>query len=309
MNSIYCIEGIDNEVIKRQIANLLKEENFDSNLVTVYDMEEVNISMAIMDLDTYGFFNEKKVVYCKNCSFLEATKTEIEHDLSLLEKYINCPNSNNTLILSCRKMDNKKKMVKLLKEKATYLLCDIDLNKYVKDEISSYKMTNEAINYLIESVGNDFVRLENELNKLMLLKHDTKEITKEDIDLITIKKLDYNIFNLIDAIMKKKKKESLQIYQEMINYGEDIFKIFIMLANQIRLIYQIKVLKNYSNEEIMQTLHLKNSKQVMALRYKMNEYTEQNLLDYLHKLSIMDEELKQGRSIDKIIFPTFIASL
>jgi DNA polymerase III delta subunit len=95
----------------------------------------------------------------------------------------------------------------------------------------------------------------------------------------------------------------------MINYGEDIFKIFVSLSNQIRLIYQVKSLKNLTNEEIADKLKLKNVKQVVALRYKIDKYTSSELISYLHKLSIMDEELKLGKSIDTIVFPTFIASL
>ena len=95
----------------------------------------------------------------------------------------------------------------------------------------------------------------------------------------------------------------------MVNYGEDIFKIFVSLSNQIRLIYQGKVLKNLTNEEIASKLNLKNIKQVSALRYKIDKYTSNELVEYLHKLSIMDEELKLGKSIDNIVFPTFIASL
>ena len=134
-------------------------------------------------------------------------------------------------------------------------------------------------------------------------------ITKKDIDLIVIKKIDSNIFDLIDAIISKNKDKSLKIYNEMINYGEDIFKIFVSLSNQIRLIYQVKTLKDLSNEEIADKLKLKNVKQVAALRYKIDKYTSNELVNYLHKLSIMDEELKLGKSIDIIVFPTFIASL
>ena len=143
----------------------------------------------------------------------------------------------------------------------------------------------------------------------MALKNETGEITKNDIDLVVIKKIDNNIFELIDAIISKNKNKSLEIYQNMINYGEDVFKIFVSLANQIRLIYQVKILKDLDNDSICEKLNLKNPKQVMALRYKITKYTSRELLDYLHKLSIMDEELKTGKSIDKIVFPVFIASL
>ena len=39
----------------------------------------------------------------------------------------------------------------------------------------------------------------------------------------------------------------------MINYGEDVFKIFVTLASQIRLRYQVKTLKNLTNEDIIKS--------------------------------------------------------
>ena len=143
----------------------------------------------------------------------------------------------------------------------------------------------------------------------MLYKLDSKEITRNDIDLIVVKKVDDNIFDLIDAIIKKNKKKSLTIYNEMINYGEEVFKILISLSNQIRLIYQVKVLRNKPDSEIAEILNLKNPRQVYAIRQKISSYTKEELLDYLYKLALMDEDLKLGKSIDKIVFPVFIASL
>ncbi len=309
MNNLYFIECDNNELIKIKIEDLLKENKLSENNLVTYDMEETNVYDAIMDLDTYGFFNETKVIHCKNSIFLTSSKSEIDHDLESLTKYLNNPNKNNILILSCSKVDGKKNIVKVVKDKCKIVSVSVDLMNYAKKKCTGYKISDSTLNYLIESVGSDFERLNNELDKLMALKMDEKEITIKDVDLITIKKIDNNIFSLIDAIITKDKKKSLRIYEEMINYGEDVFKIFVSLANQIRLIYQVKVLKNYSNDEIASMLNLKNPKQVMALRYKIDKYTSKELLDYLYKLSIMDEELKEGKSIDRIVFPTFIASL
>ena len=309
MNNIYFIECDNHDLINNKIKEIVKDNKLSLDSLITYDMEEVNIYNAIMDLDTYGFFNEMKMVYCKNASFLGTSKSEIEHDIDAFTKYLNNPNPNNILIISCDKADGKKNIVKLLRDKAKIVEINIDLKKIIKQKTSGYEMKIDAIDYLIESCASDYVRINNELDKLMELKFDDKKITKEDIDLIVIKKLDNNIFDLIDAIISKNKKKSLSIYREMTYYGEDIFKIFVSLANQIRLIYQVKVLRNLSNDEIASQLNLKNPKQVMAIRYKIDKYSENDLLDYLYKLAIMDEELKLGKSIDKIVFPTFIASL
>lgn len=309
MNNLYFIETNNPEILNLKVEEIIKNKKLDINNLIIYDMEEVNISDAIIDLDTYSLFNEQKIVLCKNSCFLGSTKNEIEHNIPLLIKYLNNPNPNNILILAVSKADSKKNIVKLVKEKCEIINTNIDIVSYIKNYTKGYKMSDEVIRYLIINAGEDISHITNELDKLIALKDEEKEITKKDIDMIVIKKIDGNIFDLIDAIISKNKEKGLKIYQEMINYGEDVFKIFVSLSNQIRLIYQVKVLKNMTNDEIASELNLKNVKQVAALRYKIDKYTSNELISYLHKLSIMDEELKLGKSIDNIVFPTFIASL
>ena len=309
MNNLYFIETDNIELLNMRVGDILKKNNLTFDSLITYDMEDTNIVDAIVDLDTYNLFDEKKVVLCKNSTFLTTVKNDINHNIIVLEKYLKNPNPNNILILSCNKCDNKKNIVKLVKETCEIVDTTLDFTKYIKDKTKGYKISDDVIKYFLENTLDDLSHINNEINKLLELKSDIKEINKEDIDLITIKKIDCNIYELIDAIISKNKEKALKIYNETTNYGEDIFKIFVTLSNQIRLIYQVKILKNLTNDEICNKLNLKNVKQVVALRYKIDKYLSRDLVDYLHKLSIMDEEIKTGKSIDKIVFPVFIASL
>lgn len=308
MNNLYLIESTSHKAISLEIDKILEKYGFNRDKLITYDLDEINISDVINDLDTYGFFNEKKVIYASNATFLTTTKSEIEHHIDSLIKYINNP-SDNILIISCSKLDGKKNICKLIKEKFECVTISSEPKDYIKKKTNGYKITYDTINYLLYTIGEDIDRLDNELEKLLLYKFDSKEITRNDIDLIVVKKVDDNIFDLIDAIIKKNKKKSLMIYNEMINYGEEVFKILISLSNQIRLIYQVKVLRNKQDLEIAEILNLKNPRQVYAIRQKISNYTKEELLDYLYKLALIDEELKLGKSIDKIVFPIFIASL
>ncbi len=308
MNNLYLLESDNYLLLDNKVREILDEKHLNINQLITYDLEECNITDAIIELDTYSLFNEIKVVYCKNAIFLTSAKSEINHNIDLFIKYLNNPSPNNILIISCNKTDSKKNIVKLLKEKAKCLKVEIDLISYIKERSNGYKISKDTINYLIDNTGQDIVRLTNELDKLMMLC-DNKEITIKDIDLVVIKKIDNNIFDLIDAIISKNKKKSLSVYNNMVSYGEDIFKIFVFLANQIRLMYQVKVLRHLSNEEIANRLNVKNPKQIMAIKYKVDNYHESDLLNYLYELSIMDEKMKTGKCIDKIAFPIFIASL
>lgn len=308
MNNLYLLESSDSSLISLSIDKILKENNFTRDDLHLYDLDETNIIDVINDLDTYGFFENRKIVYAKSTTFLTVNKCDINHNVDAFTKYINNPKDDCVLIISCPKLDGKKNICKLIKDKFVCLNLDIDKKDFVKSKTKGYKISLVDINYLLNSCGDDLTRISNELDKLMLLC-DNKEITRKDIDLVVIKKIDDNIFDLIDAIINKDKKKSLTIYNEMINYGEEVFHIFVSLANQIRLLYQVKVLNYSSDSEIMSLLNIKNPKQVSALRYRVNKYSESDLKDYLYKLSLMDEELKLGKAIDNVVFPIFIASL
>ena len=110
------------------------------------------------------------------------------------------------------------------------------------------KISNNSIKLLVKRTGNDIDRIYQEANKIMIYKINDKIITDKDIIDCTTQKIDLNIFTFIDNIINKNKKESIKTYKEMIKIGEEPIKIIVMLANQFRLMYQVKVLrKNFSH--------------------------------------------------------------
>ena len=308
MNNLYFIESDNHIILDKYVREILNDNKIDEEELLRYDLDEVNISNVIMELNTYGLFTNKKIVFASNATFLTTDKSEINHDVDEFIKYINNP-SDNILILSCRKLDGKKNVCKLVKEK--FKIVDVNLNyqEYIKEKTKGYKFSTSDIIYFLSLVTEDIDRINNELDKLLMFKLEDKEITKKDIDLIVVKKIDDNIFDLIEAIIKKDKKKSLTIYNDIVSYGEEVFKILISLSNQIRLLLQVKILSNENDLDIADKLNLKNPKQLYFLRQKIMNYKKSELVDYLYKLSIMDEELKLGKSKEEIIFPVFIASL
>ena len=309
MNNLYFIESDNHIILNKFLEDIVKDNKFSLDEVIKFDLSERNISEVITELDTYSLFSTRKIVFAYDAVFLTTDKTEIEHDIDMFTKYINNPKEDSVLVLACRKLDGKKNIAKLVKEKFKIIETTIDFNEYVKNKTKGYKFSNSDIAYFLTCMNEDIDRINNELDKLMMLKDEDKEITKNDIDLIVIKKIDDNIFDLIEAIIKKDKKRSLEIYNGIVNYGEEVFKIMISLANQVRLLLQVKILENENDLDIAEKLHLKNPKQLYFIRKKMAGYTTKELTDYLLKLSIMDEELKLGKAIDKIVFPVFIATL
>ena len=101
------------------------------------------------DLDTYGFFGERKVIYANDAFFLTTSKGEIEHNIDSFIKYINNPSPDNILIISCSKLDGKKNICKLVKEKFNCITINNDPKDFIKKKTKDYKITYDTINYLI----------------------------------------------------------------------------------------------------------------------------------------------------------------
>ena len=70
MNS-YLIESIDSLSLEEKIRNIIDNTGFSHANINSYDLEEVDISNALEDLDTYNFLTPKKVVIIRNIEILK----------------------------------------------------------------------------------------------------------------------------------------------------------------------------------------------------------------------------------------------
>lgn len=317
----YLIISDDYITINSYIEQILKDNKLTKENIIKYDFNDVNLDIIIQDLNTYGFLINNKVIIYENCKFLGSSKIkkddesdEIEEkskiDLTSLEKYITNPNLDNILILINDKQDNKKKINKLINDKFIILNDKISIQDKIKENLEDYKMNNITINYLVSICSNDNERILNELEKLKMYKLEEKEITSSDIDKIVMKNLDDDIFSLINAIVKKDKNLCFTLYEEMIEKGETLVKMLVLVADQFRLIYNVKVLssdgKNVDDIASMLSIHPYRVKLAKEASYS---FTYDNLLGYLDKLGDIDRRLKEKNSNKGLEFENFLLNL
>ena len=295
----YLLLG-SNEIIKQNINNIIKSNSINKESISSYDLDNCFIIDVIFDLNTYNIFNDKKLVIVYNFESL-IKKDDSNNDLYIeaLTKYLDNQN-DNILILCGKSVPNRKKLITSLDNNAKKIECNnIDTNKYIKDLFNDYKISNTDIELLKSYSSNNIFRIKNEIDKLKLYKLDTKEITKNDIDLLVKKDLDKTIFDLINSIEKGNTTASFKIYKLLKEQNEEEMKILAMLANNYRLIYQIKNLSNsYSDDEIKKILNISNPKRITVLRNKSYNYTNRSLEAILSYLFELDYKIKNGL-IDK----------
>lgn len=310
MSNTYVIVSTDEVNINENIKKITSKLD-DYDLIK-YDLKEIELSKVIEDLDTYNLFENKKVIIGNNAYFLSTSKKEkndVEQSTNELELYLK-NQSDNILILITDKLDGKKNIVKLLKSNAEIIDSEININTIIKDKLKDFKMDNYTINYLIEYCGNDNEKIINELDKLMLYKFDEKIITKEDIELIVIKSLTDNIFDLINSITKRNKKKSYDIYIDLTRNGTDINMIIAMLEEQYRIMYNGRILLNENNNDYKKVADIMNIHQYRFQKAIESSY-DYSLDDIFKKLIELDNiEIKSRTGEDpSIYFEQFITNM
>ena len=110
-------------------------------------------------------------------------------------------------------------------------------NEFQKEKI---KISEQAMNLLLEFIGNDLWQLSNEIKKLVCLKKPLKasdlmeEVKSEDVEILVKPKLEANIFKIIDALSQKNKKKALKLIQESLLKENKPLVILNMINFQFR---------------------------------------------------------------------------
>lgn len=300
----YLLYGTEEYLIKQEIKKIKEDNNITDQDITEFNLEESSLKEIIDEAATFSLFSNKRLLIVEN-SYIFTGANKKKQDTTILEKYLNDPNKNNILIFTINtdKLDSRKKIVNLFKDKGTIkeFTNNFNFNSVVLDMIKPYNINSSNLKLLIDRVGKNLNILNQEINKLKTYKDDDLEITKEDIIEVTTETIDTDIFHLVDNIILKNKEKALKSYYEMIKIGEEPIKIIVILANQFRLIYQVKQLskKRISIFDMMSLLGQKKYPIEKALE-RSKIFSEEILLKYLYKLAELDINIKSGK-IDKNI--------
>lgn len=302
---MYLFYGVERYLIDEEIKKLSTDIN-ELNIIK-YNLEEVTLKDIIEDACTVSLFNDKKLIIVENAYIFTGTvnKKLPTQDNKILEEYFNHinPDSDIIFVVEKDKVDTRKKITTLMREKGIIKEFNkiLNINAFIIEKFKPYKINNNLIKIFLDRVGNHLDIITNEIEKIKIYKGNDLEITEKDINDLTIKNIDMDIFKLIDNILNKNKEEAIECLEEMMKYGEEPLALIIMLANQFRIMYQAKMLvkKGYSERDIASSLEIHEYRVKKALE-KARMYNEKIILDNLEKLANLDYDIKSG-NIDKSI--------
>lgn len=216
---VYWLEGEEEFFIDRVVEyaehSILNESEKSFNLSVFYgkDAEWADVVNACR---RYPMFSDKQVVVLKEAQSMR--------HIERLESYIEKPLVSTTLVVAYKnkKVDGRTKLAKLLKEKGVLLttkkLYDNELPEWTQQLIKNkgFTINRKGLILLIDHIGNDLSRLNNEIDKLALNLGERTSITEDDIENFVGVSKEFNVFELQQAIATRDLYKAIRI----INYFE-----------------------------------------------------------------------------------------
>ncbi len=278
----YIVYG-DDDYLKssaiKALKNLVDPEYADFNLSTASGDD--GVSSAIDALYTFPMFDERKVVVLT----LDGAISSASKDA--YEKYLASPSETSVLAVDCD--DEVAKSLKNKKAQAVDCsrLEDSELAKEI-EEIASYvparKIDKDAEIELVTRTQGNMSRIATELVKLKAYCDEV--ITKRDVEDMVSADIDFQIYELANAVSEKNANKALEVLDVFFKNGIRGVTVINRLYDKYRNMLHAELNKNLSNEEVAKLLGMKSGA-VYFLRKVSSNYSQMRLkkcVDYLHAL-------------------------
>lgn len=212
---IYLLMGEEefyiNKITNLIINNSISESEKEFNLNILYG-KDTSVDEIISICKKFPLMSKFQLVVIKEAQDLSRT-------IDQLTVYTNNFLDSTILIINYKHktLDKRKSLYKSIAKNGTVLeskkLYDNQVQQWISQYLSekNIKASNKAVVMIVDYLGSDLNKIANELNKLIQLKKDEKEISDIDIEKYIGISKEYNNFELRKAISEKNRLKAFQI--------------------------------------------------------------------------------------------------
>lgn len=299
-SQIYLLHG-EEAYLRKQYRDRLRQALLEEeDTMNVHYFEGKNTAAGeIADLaDTLPFFAPRRVIVVENSGWLQKGG-------DALAQYLPHMPETTFLILVEAQVDKRTKLYKEIKKRGRIAEFGAQdegtLKKWILGMLKkeNKQISAAALQYLLNQTGTEMDQIKNELEKLLCYTLNRSEITPEDIDRVCTRRIQNQIFDMVEAIGKKEQKRALQLYYDLLVLKEPPMRILALIGRQFNFLLQIKELKKkgYSQAAIAEKTGLHGfvvgKYERQAAGFKMEE-----LKKALEACVVADEQVKRGLMTD-----------
>ena len=265
IGTVYLLSGIDEYLLSRAYKMIVKASELE-----VEDLNLIKFAEGIIDCndivracETMPVFSNKKIVYL---DLRLAKKTELKN-VKLLNDYINNANPTTVLIINTGANDDDFGLDKKALELVDCNRLDI---KFVEAKVNSVlrakqkSISQSALKMLIEYCLGDMAKIMVETDKLVSFIGGRAEIQNSDIEEIVTRSIEYQVFELTEALAKKNSAKVYAILGDMKAKKDEYKMLPALIYAHFRRLFHISLNSGTSNAELAKMLGVKEFAVKMA---------------------------------------------
>ena len=201
--------------------NILSEDEKGFNQTVIYG-RDATIEDIVSNAKRYPMMAERQVVVVREAQ-------ELSRTIDKLESYAENPQPTTVLVVAYKykTLDKRKKLVKLIAKNGVLFeskkLYENQVGTWIQRLLQGrgYAIEPKANAMLVEFLGNDLSRINNELDKLKIILPKGHTITPKDIEYNIGFSKDFNVFELQNAIGSKDQLKAYKIAQYFADNPKD----------------------------------------------------------------------------------------
>lgn len=308
----YLVQGDDDflcnsslNLIERQMFGEIMRNNLNKQVVST---ENLDANKFIDILNTFPFFAKQKLVILKQYD------DKVSNDIiSQLKNYLLNPSLSTVLVIYAL---NSSDAFKSLKNNATVVDCSRldkknitgwvlaklkNVKKMVDNTEVGVTINADALDLLIDYTNSYLSKISMEIDKL--IAYATSTITKQDVENLVSKDLEYSIFELTEAIGQGNKTKAVMIKNDLMSNRKTFNttlsvcssffrRLFLSITSplpnsEIATMLGVKEYAIIKSKEIAKKFGAKTLKQIVGLcadldyKTKTSEMSLENATDYL----------------------------
>ena len=297
----YILEGVDDFLLTSAHNLIVKYSKIEMPELNVIEFKEgiIDFEEVIRALNTLPVFCDKKIVYVD----LRMSKQSELKNTKALEDYLKSPNSSSVLIIN---IGNN-----TLKLNLTNNVIVVDCNR-LSEKIVSLKIKqivqkqgktidDQAIKLLCDYTLCDLSRISTELDKLVGFVGSNGSITSQDIACMVTPSLEYQVFELTDALAKKNIEKVYAILDDMKSKKDEYRTLPAIIFSHFRRLFMVSLNQDRNKAEIARLLGVKEYAVKMSMT-QVGLFSKSQLKKIEELCNQVDFDLKQSNiSIDNAI--------
>lgn len=259
LKQVYLLCG-EEDYLRRQYKDKLKAAlmgDGDSMNYHYYEGKDINIGEIIDLAETLPFFSDRRVIIIENSGLFKRGGEQ-------LAEYLKEVSETAFFVLVEKEIDKRSKLYKAVSTKGRIVEFKAQDENVLKRWIlgtlkkENKKITEKDLQFFLEKTGTGMENISKELEKLLCYCMDKEVITGDDIETVCTRQINNQIFDMINAIAEKRRKEAMGLYYDLLTLKEPPLRILFLLARQFNILLQVKELskKGYSAKTIGENVGL-----------------------------------------------------